>query len=329
MGLLIFLRVGWAGPAGQLRLGRGALSQSTTWGSVLMDFLPAETKSTVEATDDSKPEPFIKAGSRLAQIIAEEEVPYSEIEGFEDENNVLGNGAFGEVRKVLWRKTPVAAKVSHACMSAEQKHLILRELELMVKVRHPNIVQFLGFVDTPFVMLMEFLPMGDLRMYWRAHKVSVGHKIDICIDILRGLGYLHNRKPSAIIHRDVKPTNVLMTRSGVAKLTDFGLGRIKNRKGAYDASKHGASAHGGVLYYMGQRNGSQKRLSDEAIRDATQVVGTAMYMAPEANGKGYDEKVDIYSAGITFCELFEQGYDPDVGVAWAIAPMKVFMGAIT
>ena len=89
MGLLIFLRVGWAGPAGQLRLGRGALSQSTTWGSVLMDFLPAETKSTVEATDDSKPEPFIKAGSRLAQIIAEEEVPYSEIEGFEDENNVL------------------------------------------------------------------------------------------------------------------------------------------------------------------------------------------------------------------------------------------------
>ena len=138
----------------------------------------------------------------------------------------------------------------------------------MVRCRHPNIVQFLGYVDSPFVIVMEYLPNGDLRQYWRSRKVSMGHKVQICIDVLRALAYLHNRKPSSIIHRDIKPTNVLMTKSGVAKLTDFGLGRLMGQ----DGSKHLGSHHNENDVY------SPPELSLEnaarPLNDATAFTGT-------------------------------------------------------
>ena len=209
----------------------------------------------------------------LRRLKKEEEVAVGDLEGLEDASNVIGAGAFGEVRaartatrnssdvalavclgsvppsdpkrllqvrKVMWRKTPAAAKIAKIDLSEEEKQLFLRELDVMARCRHPNIVQFLGYVDTPFVIVMEWLPMGDLKAYWRSRDVPTSHKIQICIDVLRALAYLHNRKPSAIIHRDIKPTNVLMTRSGVAKLTDFGLGRFF--KNSDDGSKHGGSS---------------------------------------------------------------------------------------
>jgi serine/threonine protein kinase len=202
---------------------------------------------------------------RIARLLYEEEILPTDLEGLEEHTaNLLGSGGFGSVRKLFWRGTPVAAKVSHGDISETQKQLFLRELELMVRCRHPNIVQFLGFVDTPFMIVMEFLPMGDLKMYWSQRRgMSKGHKVTVCIDVCRALAYLHNRRPSAIIHRDIKPTNVLMTRSGVAKLTDFGLSRIVGAdsklgtpSGSKDGSKHGSkhgdskpqSKHGGSAF---------------------------------------------------------------------------------
>ena len=102
---------------------------------------------------------------RIARLLYEEEILPTDLEGLEEHTaNLLGSGGFGSVRKLFWRGTPVAAKVSHGDISETQKQLFLRELELMVRCRHPNIVQFLGFVDTPFMIVMEFLPMGDLKM---------------------------------------------------------------------------------------------------------------------------------------------------------------------
>ena len=173
--------------------------------------------------------------ARLAAIMEQEEIAPSDLIGLNTVGGLLGSGAFGKVKKVHWRKTPAAAKVAHDSIQQEQKQLFLRELELMVRCRHPNIVQFLGYVDNPFVIVMEYLPCGDLRAYWETRRVSNSHKAMISLDVLRALAYLHNRKPSSIIHRDIKPTNVLMTRSGMAKLTDFGLGKLMSGE---DGSKH-------------------------------------------------------------------------------------------
>mmetsp|Transcript_1519 Transcript_1519/g.3254 ORF Transcript_1519/g.3254 Transcript_1519/m.3254 type:complete len:307 (-) Transcript_1519:408-1328(-) len=248
--------------------------------------------------------------SRLAALVFEEEIVPADIEGLDD-GKTLGKGAFGEVKRVLWRKTPAAAKVAHAGMPANQKDLFKRELELMVRCRHPNVVQFLGFVDVPFVIIMEYLPMGDLRSYWRSRKLTVPHKTRICIDILRGLAYLHGRKPSSIIHRDIKPTNVLMTASGVAKITDFGLSRLKPAgASAADSSPEG-TAYSGTVHIT----------SNGDSRTNTKEVGTLPYMAPEATNTSYDEKIDIYSAAVTFYELFEQSSFE--GFQWAEAPTSV------
>lgn len=198
----------------------------------------------------------------------------NDLQGLNNASNLIGSGAFGEVRLVTWRKTPAAAKVAHRTMPKEQKQLFLRELECMVRCRHPNIVQFLGYVDSPFVIVMEYLANGDLRSYWRSHKVSNGHKVQICIDVLRALAYLHNRKPSSIIHRDIKPTNVLMTKSGVAKLTDFGLGRLMGQ----DNSKHsGTGSDAQDVYAAPEVNFNEsvhKGRMLSPLKDATAFTGT-------------------------------------------------------
>ena len=93
-------------------------------------------------------------------------------------------------------------------------------------MRHPNVVQFLGYVDKPFSIALEYLPNGDLRSYWLKHRPGFSKRVGICVDILRALAYMHHRKPKAVIHRDIKPENVMMTASGVAKLSDFGLARM-------------------------------------------------------------------------------------------------------
>lgn len=274
------------------------------------------------STTDSVVFMGVEPGSRLAALVTEEQISLDDIEHIDaGKAALLGKGAFGEVRKVIWRKTPAAAKVCHESMPHQQKMLFLRELELMVRCRHPNIVQFLGYVDHPFIIVMEYLPAGDLRAYWQSRSLAVPHKTRICIDILRGLGYLHNRKPSSIIHRDIKPTNVLMTLSGVAKITDFGLSRLKQAgKAAADATPEAGRMRPTAV---STRTAPAYPVSScEYHHDNTKEVGTVPYMAPEANMQGYDEKVDIYSAAITFYELFEQtrfeGFD-----MWALAPVNL------
>ena len=117
-------------------------------------------------------------------LLLEEEIARSDLEGLDDEDNLLGKGCFGEVRRVTWRKTPAAAKVAFE-QPGMNKQLVLRELQLMCRCRHPNIVQFLGYVDSPFVIVMELILNGDLRNYWSTRRVGVGHKMCICIDVVR------------------------------------------------------------------------------------------------------------------------------------------------
>ena len=89
---------------------------------------------------------FVELEPGWLQRLQEEEVLPGDIDGLQSPDTLLGRGAFGEVRKVTWRKTPVAAKCAHPHMPREQKLLFLRELELMMRSRHPNIVQV---NDTP------------------------------------------------------------------------------------------------------------------------------------------------------------------------------------
>ena len=287
--------------------------------------------------EDDKSLPAALAAGPAAQPLEENVLLVADFAGtLHGKGNLLGSGSFGDVRRVMWRRTPCAAKFAHA-IENDQKTLFLREMRLLARIRHPNIVQFLGYIQDPFVIVMELILEGDLRSYWKSHRMSVAHKTSVCIEVLRALAYLHNRTPSSIIHRDIKPTNVLITSSGVAKLTDFGLGRIYRGEGL-DGSKHAGVAFqqfvekeavSRTVTTRSSTPSSVRRRGREShdgrvVAHATAVVGTEPYMAPEANQISYTEKIDIYSAAVTFYELFEQAsFNPSTPFAWGVSPTKV------
>lgn len=222
-------------------------------------------------------------------------------------NRKLGEGSFSEVYLAKWRETFVVAKIINENICTNEKNLVLREIENMTKLHHPNIVQFLGYIDSPFIIVMEYIPQGDLLNKINKKVLSKKTKISLMGDILRGIAYIHNRKPYSLIHRDIKPTNILLTNSNVAKITDFGLSKFNNLNRIYS-------------------NNNINNLENESIThiENTSLVGTERYMAPEAYNSNYNNKIDIYSCGILLYEMFEnKRYIPKEKMNWYYTPKKI------
>ncbi len=215
------------------------------------------------------------------KVFEDWEIPPWEIHIFKD--RLLGEGGFSKVYLAKWRETFVVAKIINTEIIKTKKELVLREIDIMSKLHHPNIVQFLGYVNNPFILVMEYIPQGNLRD--NISKLYKSQKITIMKDILKALAYFHNRKPHSLIHRDIKPTNVLLTNSKVAKITDFGLSKF---------------------YKLDNISSFDNLTNIETNNSLTKEVGTEKYMAPEIlNREIYNNKIDIYACGILFFEMFE------------------------
>jgi tRNA A-37 threonylcarbamoyl transferase component Bud32 len=206
------------------------------------------------------------------------EIDPSEIEMKDSE--LIGKGSFGEIRKALWRGTPVAVKTIRPSLSNDRMVVkdFQHEVQLLVKVRHPNIVQFLGAVTwkPPLMLVTEFLAGGDLHQLIRSKETLPPDRIVKCaLDIARGMSYLHNRtKP--IIHRDLKPRNIILGEDRELKVGDFGLSKLFDVKHMHD------------VYKM------------------TGETGSYRYMAPEVfEHSPYDKSVDVFSFAMMLYEMFE------------------------
>lgn len=215
--------------------------------------------------------------------------------------NLLGEGSFAKVYLAQWRETIVVAKVINKEVN---KELIIREIDIMSKLHHPNIVQFLGFIDNPFIIVMEYIPNNNLSN--NIKKLRKKDKISIMKDILKALTYLHNRLPDSLIHRDIKPTNILLTNSKTAKITDFGLSK----------------------FYNFSRTNSFESLNnlENTDNELTKTIGTERYMAPELLKKfsNYNNKIDIFSCGILLYEMFEnKKYLPGTKLKWFWCPKNI------
>ncbi|KAF9646117.1 kinase-like protein [Thelephora ganbajun] len=147
------------------------------------------------------------------------------------------------------------------------------ESETLKDLDHPNVVQYLGFEETPryLSIFLEYVPGGSIASILRKHgRFNENVTKSFTSQILDGLDYLHSK---GIIHRDLKADNILVEEFGFCKITDFGI---------------------------------SKRTDDiNMIGAYTSMQGSVFWMAPEvinSKKKGYNSKIDIWSVG---CVVFE------------------------
>lgn len=227
-----------------------------------------------------------------------------------DQNKLIGKGEFGHVYLAKWRSTQVVAKIMNEDIRNDQKELFLNEFDNLSKSHHPNIVQIFGYVKEPFIIVMEYLSQDNLLYHTYKNRLSLLTKIDVCLDILKGLEYLHSRRPQSIIHRDLKPQNIILNSSMTAKIGDFGLSKLlKSNDINYNLENSKVSVLSKSNNFLNE--------------DLTLCVGTKRYMSPEISKQlKYNHKIDIWSAGIIFLELFEnRRYNSNF--YWIKTPKKI------
>ncbi|XP_010524089.1 PREDICTED: serine/threonine-protein kinase STY17-like isoform X2 [Tarenaya hassleriana] len=166
------------------------------------------------------------------------------------------------------------------CSQMKTKKAFRDELTLLQKIRHPNVVQFLGAVtqSSPMMIVTEYLSKGDLREYLdRKRALKPELAVKFALDIARGMNYLHEHKPEAIIHRDLEPSNILRDDSGHPKVADFGVSKLLVVKNTVKEDK-----------------------------PVTPQDTSWRYMAPEVyRNEEYDTKVDVFSFALILQEMIE------------------------
>lgn len=208
-------------------------------------------------------------------------------------NNVIqdriGSGGMGEVYRAEHRrmKRQVVVKVLHPETMKSEIALkrFQREVEAAAKLYHPNIVTAFDAdeADGVHFLVMEFVDGEDLgTIINRDGAFSIEMALDCVLQAAQGLAYAHRQ---GVIHRDIKPNNLLLDRSGTLKILDMGLARFD-----------GAAIQNPLT---GKSN------DEDSITQANQIVGTVDYMSPEQadNSMKADRRTDIYSLGCTLYRL--------------------------
>lgn len=189
--------------------------------------------------------------------------------------NLLGKGGFGVVYQGKWQHSDVAIKqiLNTSNLTPHDIKSFEEEAAMMSHLRHPNIVTFYGVCLEPkhYSMVVEFMVKGTLYdVLHKAPSLPWSKRIQIALDICRGLLFLHSHNPP-IVHRDMKSVNVLMDEKLNAKISDFGMAKIR-------------------------------RLTMDMPHG---VEGTYAYMAPEIllNGHPGTQESDVYALGVILWEI--------------------------
>lgn len=191
----------------------------------------------------------------------------------------IGAGAMGTVYKGFDRRlarfVAIKALFPQFIDDAEKAARFLKEARALAQIPHPNIVQVHDLYEeggVPYIV-MEYLDGRNLKQLRDAGvRFSLAQTLNILSQVAHGLDYAHQ---NGVIHRDVKPANLIITRSGAVKIVDFGIARLAE-----------STIH-----------------TREGI-----TVGTLAYMSPEqARGEPVDARADQYSLGVIAYELLQGG----------------------
>ena len=192
---------------------------------------------------------------------------------------LLGQGGMGAVYKARQKHLDrlIALKVipPEAATDPAFAERFAREARALARLNHPNIVTVYDFGQSNgvYFLLMEFVDGLNLRQTMKSGNLTPAEALAIVPHICDALQYAHDQ---GIVHRDVKPENVLLDKSGRVKIADFGLAKLL----------------------------TQSPL-DYTLTHSMQVMGTPRYMAPEQIERptDVDHRADIYSLGVMFYEM--------------------------
>ena len=184
----------------------------------------------------------------------------------------LSVGGFAEVFLAQYHGTAVAIKRFFADEDEYAKEQFQTEVALLARLRHPNLILFMGYTIHPYLSIMsEFMGRGslfDVLRRQRGKPLDIDKQRVVALSVARGMAYLHSRAPP-ILHMDLKSPNILVDERWRVKITDFGLSRVRKRT------------------YVTSGGGE----------------GTPEWMAPEVlRNEPFDEKADVYSFGVVLWE---------------------------
>jgi len=200
--------------------------------------------------------------------------------------SLLGSGGMGEVYLAqdtqLDRKVALKILPADVAGDAERMKRFVREAKSASALNHPNIITIyeIGENQKTYFIATEYIEGQTLREWLKHSQVDLRTSLEIAIQIASALDAAHR---AGIIHRDVKPENVMVRPDGLVKLLDFGIAKLTEKRSANDLE------------------------AATVIKSETtpgMVIGTAAYMSPEqARGSEVDVRTDIFSLGVVLYEM--------------------------
>ncbi|XXG88696.1 hypothetical protein AAC387_Pa12g0878 [Persea americana] len=221
--------------------------------------------------------PIMDFGNRIISVHVLRKLTHN----FSSENEI-GRGGFGTVYKGIFDDGTVVAikRMEASVINNQALNEFQAEIEVLSKVRHRHLVSLLAYFieGSERLLVYEYMPQGALSRHlfqWKSQKLeplSWMQRLNIALDVARGLEYLHGFAHQSFIHRDLKSSNILLCNDYRAKISDFGL--VKNA------------------------------LDGKTSIAATRLAGTFGYLAPEyaVTGK-VTTKADVFSFGVVLMEL--------------------------
>ena len=186
----------------------------------------------------------------------------------------IGEGAASRVYLVAPEAggESIIAKVLLEDLIQDQDSLarFLKEYQIVGRIKSPHVAKIFnyGFSDSSAYILMEYLPGGDVRDYFTSRVVDQGRILAIFRQVLMALGDIH---AAGVVHRDLKPHNIMFRNDGSVALVDFGIAKI---------------------------------LGEPGMTQQGTLLGTPAYMSPEAiTGGVVNERSDLYSAGVMLYQM--------------------------